>query len=29
MEIFAEGLDVHIFRVLGLSCAEMPLCDGT
>jgi hypothetical protein len=27
--LFAEGLDVHIFRVLGLPCAEMPLCEGT
>jgi hypothetical protein len=27
--LFAEGLDVHIFRVLGLPCAEMLLYEGT
>jgi len=27
--LFAEGLDVRVFRVLGLPCAEMPLYEGT
>ena len=27
--LFAEGLDVRIFRVLGLPCAEIPRYEGT